>query len=63
MPRRWSKRPEGSNWGEFSGDDQLDCINRLTEEKNTARHCDVRHGQTLCLSLPLDYPGGRLIWR
>ena len=61
MARRWIKRPEGSNWGEFGDDDQLGCINRLTEEKVRQGIAEVQHGKTFCLSLPLDYPGGRVL--
>lgn len=29
MAKRWKKRPEGSNWGEFGDDDQLGSLNYM----------------------------------
>lgn len=29
MTKRWTKRPEGSNWGEFGEDDQLGSLNYI----------------------------------
>ncbi|WP_218822009.1 cyclase family protein [Haematobacter genomosp. 1] len=55
---RWKKRPAGSNWGDFGPDDQKGRLNLLTPERVRAAVAEVREGQSFCLSLPLDYPGG-----
>lgn len=60
-PRRWKRRPEGSNWGDFGADDQLGRLNLLTPEKVRQGVAEVREGRSFCLSLPLDYPGGNLL--
>jgi hypothetical protein len=56
--RRWKKRPEGSNWGEFGDDDQLGRLNLLTPERRLLAIREVREGVVFPLSLPLDYPRG-----
>ncbi len=56
--KRWEKRPEGSNWGDFGEDDQLGRVNLLTREQVLKGVREVQLGQTFCLSLPLDLPGG-----
>ena len=61
MARRWQKRPEGSNWGDFGDDDQLGSLNYITPDCVKAAVGEVREGLSLCLSLPLDYPGGRAL--
>lgn len=61
MVKRWKCRPEGSNWGEFGEDDQRGRLNLVTAEKVRQGIAEVRTGQTFCLSLPLDYPGGNLL--
>jgi kynurenine formamidase len=58
MARRWTRRPEGSNWGEFGEDDQLGSLNHITAERVLDAVRTVEHGLAFCLSLPLDYPGG-----
>lgn len=58
MNKRWEKRPEGSNWGDFGENDQVGRLNLLTFEKVKQAVKEVREGKTFCLSLPLDYPGG-----
>jgi kynurenine formamidase len=58
MAKRWLHRPEGSNWGEFGDDDELGRLNLLTPEKVRQGIAEVIEGETFCLSLPLDYPGG-----
>lgn len=58
---RWTRRPDGSNWGEFGPDDQLGRANLLTPEKVRQGIAEVREGLTFCLSLPLDYPGGNVL--
>ncbi|MEC8852030.1 MAG: cyclase family protein, partial [Pseudomonadota bacterium] len=59
MSKRWTRRPEGSNWGEFGDDDQLGRVNLLTPARVKAAMAEVREGKRFCLSLPLDRPGGR----
>lgn len=59
--KRWVKRPEGSNWGDFGPDDQRGRINLLTPEKIKQGIAEVKEGLPFCLSLPLDYPGGNLL--
>ena len=54
--RRWSVRPEGSNWGDFGSDDQLGRLNLITPERRRAAALEVREGIAFCLSLPLDCP-------
>ncbi len=58
MARRWIRRPEGSNWGEFGDDDELGRLNLLTPEKVRQGVAEVIEGKSFCLSIPLDYPGG-----
>ncbi|MBU6497451.1 MAG: cyclase family protein [Rhodospirillales bacterium] len=58
---RWSRRPEGSTWGDFGPDDELGRLNLLTPEKVLQGIAEVRLGKTFCLSLPLDYPGGAVL--
>ena len=59
--KRWRNRPEGSTWGDFGEDDQLGRLNLLTPEKVLQGVAEVKSGKTFCLSLPLDYPGKRLL--
>jgi hypothetical protein len=54
--RRWSVRPDGSNWGEFGDDDQIGRLNLITPERRRAAAAEVREGIAFCLSLPLDCP-------
>lgn len=61
MSKRWKRRPDGSNWGEFGPDDQLGRLNLITEERVLAAVKEVRVGKRFCLSLPLDLPGGNVI--
>lgn len=56
--QRWTRRPEGSNWGEFGIDDQIGKLNLLTPDLRRRAVAEVREGLVFCLSLPLDYPGG-----
>jgi len=60
MPR-WIERPSGSNWGEFGDDDRLGRLNLLTPERVRRAVAEVSEGRVFCLSLPLDYPGGRVL--
>jgi kynurenine formamidase len=54
---RWTRRPEGSTWGDWGPDDELGRLNLVTPAKVLAGIAEVRLGRTFCLSLPLDYPG------
>jgi kynurenine formamidase len=58
MTKRWTQRPEGSNWGDWGEDDELGRINLLTPEKVLQGVREVQAGITFSLSLPLDFPGG-----
>src|SRR5437660_255792 len=61
MTTRWKYRPEGSNWGEFGPDDQRGRMNYVTREKVLQGIAEVKEGLTFCCSLPLDYPGGKVL--
>ena len=61
MSLRWTRRPEGSTWGDFGPDDELGRLNLLTPEKVRQGVAEVREGLTFCLSLPLDLPGGNVL--
>ena len=54
--RRWTKRPEGSNWGDFGADDQIGRLNLITPAHLIKAADEVREGLAFCLSLPLDCP-------
>lgn len=54
--RRWTRRPEGSNWGDFGDDDQIGRMNLLTPERRLAAMAEVREGIAFTLSLPLNVP-------
>jgi kynurenine formamidase len=60
--KRWVRRPEGSNWGDFGPDDQIGRMNLLTPEHRLRAIREVTHGETFTLSLPLDYPGGNALF-
>lgn len=59
---RWKNRPEGSNWGDFGPDDQVGRMNLLTPEARLRGAKEIREGLSFCLSLPLDYPGGNVLF-
>src|SRR5581483_9151607 len=59
--KRWTRRPEGSTWGDYGPDDQLGRMNELTPEKVKQGIAEVKEGRTFCLSMPLDYPGGNVL--
>lgn len=59
--RRWSRRPEGSNWGDFGPDDQLGRLNLITPDVVLRAIREVRLGLSVCLSLPLNLPGGNVL--
>lgn len=52
--RRWKRRPDKSNWGDFGDDDQLGRLNWLTPEKIRQGLAEAREGVTFCLSQPLN---------
>lgn len=54
--RRWTHRPDGSNWGDYGADDQIGRLNLITPERRRAAAAEVREGLAFCLSLPLDCP-------
>ncbi|MFA5665032.1 cyclase family protein [Castellaniella sp.] len=58
---RWTRRPEGSNWGDFGPDDQLGRLNLLGPEQVLKGVREVLAGRSFCLSLPLDLPGGNVL--
>ncbi|MBS0242149.1 MAG: cyclase family protein [Proteobacteria bacterium] len=58
---RWKNRPENSTWGDYGPDDQLGRLNEITAEKVKQGIAEVKTGQTFCLSMPLDYPGGAVL--
>lgn len=59
--QRWTRRPEGSNWGDFGPEDQLGRLNLLTPELVRRAAKEIREGLSFCLSLPLDLPGGQVV--
>ena len=58
---RWSRRPNGSNWGDFGEDDQIGRLNLLTAARVRAAVAEVREGKVFCLSLPLTLPGDSVL--
>lgn len=58
MEKRWTRRPEGSNWGDYGADDQLGRLNEITDDVRRRAVDEVKEGRAFALSLPLDLPGG-----
>ncbi|MEY2718552.1 MAG: hypothetical protein RL539_1584, partial [Pseudomonadota bacterium] len=58
---RYQQRPQGSTWGDFGEDDQLGRVNLITAQKVLQGVAEVKTGQTFCLSLPLNLPGGNIL--
>ncbi|MFT4190056.1 MAG: cyclase family protein [Comamonas sp.] len=58
MAKRWKNRPTDSTWGDWGEDDELGRINLITPQKVLEGVREIQTGETFCLSLPLDYPGG-----
>ena len=54
--QRWTRRPEGSNWGDFGPDDQIGRLNLVTPQHRIKAAEEVHEGLAFCLSLPLDCP-------
>ena len=61
MSERWTRRPEGSTWGDWGANDELGRINLLTPTKVLEGIREVQVGISFCLSLPLDFPGGTVL--
>lgn len=61
MNKRWKQRPSDSNWGDWGTDDQIGRLNLIGPEQVRKGVSEVYTGETFCLSLPLDYPGGQVI--
>ena len=55
-------RPPGSNWGDYGTDDRTGRLNELTDERVVRAAAEIRTGRRFCLSLPLDYPGGNVVF-
>lgn len=56
--KRWTHRPEGSNWGDFGEDDRLGRLNLLDSDRVLQGLKEVKDGRIFSLTLPLDLPGG-----
>ncbi|HEY0394442.1 MAG TPA: cyclase family protein [Candidatus Elarobacter sp.] len=56
------RRPPGSNWGDYGDGDRLGRLNELTDERTVRAAAEIRTGRRFCLSLPLDYPGGNVVF-
>ncbi len=61
MQKRWQVRPEGSNWGDFGSDDELGRLNLIGPAQRRAAAREILAGESFCLSLPLNYPGGNVL--
>jgi kynurenine formamidase len=58
----FKRRPDGSNWGEYGAEDRVGRLNELTPERVVRAAAEIRTGRRFCLSLPLDYPGGNVVF-
>jgi len=58
---RWTRRPEGSTWGDYGPADERGRLNLLTPEIVLQDIAEVKLGKTFCLSVPLDYPGDAVL--
>ena len=56
------RRPAGSNWGDYGAGDRVGRLNELTPARVLRAAAEIRTGQRFCLSLPLDYPGGNVVF-
>lgn len=61
MTNRWKRRPPQSNWGDFGPDDELGRLSLITPAAVLRGIREVREGHSICLSLPLDLPGGNVL--
>jgi kynurenine formamidase len=57
-----TRRPDGSNWGDYGAEDRIGRLNELTDERVVRAAAEIRTGRRFCLSLPLDYPGGNVVF-
>ena len=58
---RWKQRPKDSTWGDWGADDQLGRLNLIGPSKVKQAIAEVQFGKSFCLSLPLNYTGGRVL--
>jgi len=56
-----TKRPPGSNWGDYGESDRRGRLNELTPKRVRRAAEEIRTGMRFCLSLPLDLPGGNVL--
>jgi kynurenine formamidase len=56
------RRPADSNWGDYGAGDRAGRLNELTSERVVRAAAEIQTGQRFCLSLPLDYPGGNVVF-
>jgi kynurenine formamidase len=56
-----TKRPPGSNWGDYGDTDRRGRLNELTPKRVRRAAEEIRTGMRFCLSLPLDLPGGNVL--
>jgi kynurenine formamidase len=56
-----TKRPPGSNWGDYGVSDRRGRLNELTPKRVRRAAQEIRTGMRFCLSLPLDLPGGNVL--
>jgi kynurenine formamidase len=56
------RRPPGSNWGDYGPGDRAGRLNELTPERVVRAAAEIKTGRRFCLSLPLDYPGGNVVF-
>ncbi len=59
--KRWRKRPEGSNWGDWGEDDKVGQLNLISNDVILEAVKEIKVGKRFCLSLPLDYPGNNVL--
>jgi hypothetical protein len=58
---RYKVRPVGSTWGDWGPDDQIGRLNLVTPDKVKQGMAAVIDFKSICLSLPLDLPGGTML--
>jgi kynurenine formamidase len=58
---RWTRRPEGSTWGDFGADDMVGRLNLITPAQRRLGLAEAVEGLAFCLSLPLNLPGGSVL--
>lgn len=55
---RWTRKPDGSNWGRWGSEDRYGTLNLLTDQARRLGLEAVSEGKVFVLSLPLNLPGG-----